>query len=116
MYYFTSALKKYATFKGRASRKEFWMYILFICIFSICNAMIGFLVGANEAQIITMFIIITFVPTFAISIRRLHDINRSGIWMILNFIPFAGLYMLCLFAQKGTDGDNRYGPSFDYEQ
>lgn len=121
-------LKRYADFNGRARRREFWSYILFWILAWIVLVYVdqalglggsatgyadGGSVGFNlSGGILTMlFGLATFVPNIAVSIRRLHDVGKSG-WMILvGLIPLLGwLYLLFLYVQPGIAGGNAYGP------
>ena len=98
-----SALTQYATFSGRASRAEFWWFILFdfLCVVIVVKVFpAGFL----------FFLLAAIIPTWAVWSRRMHDINRSGwIWLI-SFIPLAGSLVLLIFAlTAGDPGANNYG-------
>jgi len=128
---FTESLRtcfgKYAKFDGRASRSEFWYFILFCFVyFLVAGFLLGF-IGASDAAFdgATLVLLIPiFIPSIAVAARRLHDINQSG-WMQCIFIPgfiadeFLGtgfvIYILTLglwafwFSQSGKKGKNRFG-------
>jgi uncharacterized membrane protein YhaH (DUF805 family) len=103
MDYFIGALKKYADFNGRASRKEFWMYILFYMVINIILSVLGL-------DVISMiFGLMLFVPSIRVGARRLHDIGRSGWWQLIYLVPLIGLIVMIFFlAQDGHD-ENDYG-------
>lgn len=119
-----SAFSKYATFSGRAPRSEYWFFGLFnvlvsiglLVVFGILGAIFmgdgGFLVGVAIAQVIYyIYCLAVFIPSIAVTVRRLHDINKSGWWWWIQLIPLAGVIVLLVFAcTKGTDGENAYGP------
>jgi uncharacterized membrane protein YhaH (DUF805 family) len=103
MDYFIGALKKYADFNGRASRKEFWMYILFYMVINIIFSVLGL-------DVISMIVgLMLFVPSISIGARRLHDTGRSGWWQLVYLVPLIGLIVMIFFlAQDGHD-ENDYG-------
>ncbi|MBD2768960.1 DUF805 domain-containing protein [Hymenobacter sp. BT664] len=104
MHYFLNALKtKYADFNGRARRAEFWYFMLFNAIISSVLGYIGALIF-NTAWLSNLYSLVVFIPGTAVSIRRMHDVGKSG-WFIL--IP---IYNLILAATEGTRGPNEYGP------
>ena len=101
MNYYFEVLKKYAVFDGRARRKEYWMFVLF-------NFIIGFILGVIEGITKTdwlthIYQLAILIPSIAVGIRRMHDVNKSG-WYLL--IP---IYNLILLIREGTKGDNKYG-------
>jgi uncharacterized membrane protein YhaH (DUF805 family) len=103
--YYFSGLAKYATFRGRARRKEFWYYALFNGVFAYSFIILFSFVSLEIAiSLYILFLLITFLPGFAISVRRMHDVGKSG-WYLL--IP---IYSLILACKKGDIGENKYGP------
>jgi uncharacterized membrane protein YhaH (DUF805 family) len=110
---FTDAIKlgfsNYVNFTGRACRSEYWYWILFTVIVSVVALVID---GMMRAQVVsTIWDLATFLPSLAIAVRRLHDLDRSGWWFLLIFIPLVGIIILIVwFCGKGTDGPNRFGP------
>ncbi|MEE0889497.1 MAG: DUF805 domain-containing protein [Bacteroidales bacterium] len=118
MKWFIKCIKQYADFKGRARRKEYWMFTLFYLLFLLPLALlVGIEIGLEiEVPIFTilfvLFIFALIVPTYAVTARRLHDTGRSGWWILINFIPYIGgiwLFVLtCLDSKPGTNkwGDN----------
>ncbi|MDG6881427.1 Inner membrane protein yhaH [Phocoenobacter uteri] len=115
MNWYLEVLKKYAVFNGRARRKEYWFFILFSTvvsfILSILDNLIGFIDYNSGLGILGgIYSLAILIPSIAVSVRRLHDINRSGWWMLITFIPVIGLIVLFVFAcLKGTEGENKYG-------
>lgn len=109
-------MNQYADFNGRARRKEFWMFILFNYLFAILlGGLSGFLseMFANEGfiAIYLTYILLVFIPTIAVSVRRLHDIGKSGYNILIGFIPFiGGIWLIVLYATNGDVGKNEYGP------
>ena len=102
MNYYLKALKNYATFSGRATRSEYWYFVLFSVIISIILTLIGtFLLGFPGLRYI--YSLAVLIPSIAIGVRRMHDVDKSG-WYLL--IP---IYSLILACTKGTIGENEYG-------
>ena len=106
-------LKKYADFKGRTSRRDFWKFILaFGLIFSALLMFEGPMRGPESHFFSKAFEVIMAIPFLAIGARRLHDIDRSGWFQLLSLIPVVGsIVMLVFFLKKGTPGPNRFGPA-----
>jgi len=116
MRYYIKALKNYASFKGRANRKEFWMYQLFLSLIIILAAVLDNILGTTyrgEGYGIFYSVVVLFhlIPSISIIVRRLHDIDKSGWYLLLIFVPLIGPILLLIWALKpGTPGDNRFGP------
>jgi|SRR5271169_83022 len=99
MNWYIEVIKKYAVFGGRARRKEYWMFVLFNLLISIAIAFIRMpMLGA-------IYNLAVFIPGIAVAVRRMHDTNRSGWWILL---PIVNLVFLCLDSQPG---ENEYGPN-----
>lgn len=99
-----TCLGRYATFRGRARRSEFWWFMLF-CALSISLA--EALVGDEFSGLVTLALL---VPTFAVSSRRLHDIDRSGWWQLVSLVPLVGvLVVLYWYVQPSEPYGNRFG-------
>lgn len=109
MEYFTNALKKYADFSGRATRQEYWMYILFYIVFYIVLAMVGGVLGLSILT--TVFSLGLLVPTISLAARRLHDTGRTGWWQLLSLVPIVGSIVLIVFLVQDSHDDNSYGPN-----
>jgi len=106
MQWYFEVLKKYAVFEGRARRKEYWMFILINFIISVVLASLSF--GILEG----VYSLAVLVPGMAVSVRRLHDVDRSGWWLLVGLIPLIGILVLIYFcAQDSTPGTNAYGPN-----
>jgi uncharacterized membrane protein YhaH (DUF805 family) len=114
MHWYTDVIRRYADFDGRAGRPEFWWFQLInIAIYVLILIVVTAAVGFGTAELIaSVYSLAVFLPGLGVDIRRLHDTDRSGWWVLLGLIPFAGgLALLVLFALAGTSGPNRYGPS-----
>ena len=100
----------YANFNGRASRQEYWMFILFNFIFTI---VVGFIdVFLSLGFLSLLYVLAILIPGLAVLVRRLHDVNKSGWWFFIIFIPIIGaIWMLILLCTDGNPGENSYGPS-----
>ena len=86
---------KYADFKGRASRSEYWWFVLFIVLVSLGTSMVGHLLSG-------LFSLATLLPSIAVATRRLHDTDRSGWWQLIVLVPLVGFIILIVFlAQEG---------------
>jgi uncharacterized membrane protein YhaH (DUF805 family) len=105
-----AVLSKYATFTGRAARPEFWWFMLFIFLVNVGTSIIdGMLFDGQVLNTVAMLALI--VPQLAVGARRLHDIDRSGWWLLLALVPVVGWIVLIYFnVQPGQPGANRFGP------
>lgn len=104
----------YATFRGRSPRSEFWYFALFLFMGHLVTWQIdAMLFSANHfSPINSIFSLVTLLPYLAVASRRLHDIDRSGWWILLSFIPVIGVIVLIVwFSKPGDSGDNRFGPN-----
>ena len=105
----TTGFIKYFNFSDRACRSEFWYWTLFVAILGIGAALID--LKLDTQFISAAFDVATFIPSLAISVRRLHDLDEPGWWVLISFIPIlGGIALLIWFVIKGTDGPNQYGP------
>lgn len=117
MNWWLTAMKKYVDFSGRARRKEYWMFVLFNIIFSIVAIILDNLLGtANEdlgyGLIYGLFGLAILLPTLAVTVRRLHDIGKSGWWILISLIPIiGGIWLFILTVTDSQPGDNQYGPN-----
>lgn len=122
-------LRRYADFSGRSRRQEYWMFVLFtVLVYLACLvvlvAVVGFEEGAAErkpddvpvAGLITLMLFVLvylgfFIPTLAVKVRRFHDQDLSGWFVLLGFIPYLGPLIVFIFmCIDGTPGPNRFGP------
>ena len=99
--YFVDVLKNhYMDFNGRASRKQFWMFVLWYFVISFVFAMLGTMdnmVGTIASVCSVLLIFAFFIPQLAIQVRRLHDIGLSGWWWFIGLVPFLGSIVLFVF-------------------
>jgi len=110
MNWFIDVVKKYAVFNGRARRKEYWMFILFYVLIYIGLMLAESLVG-SPFILVTVFALGLLLPSLGVTIRRLHDTDRSGWWFLIAFVPLVGGIVLLVFmCLEGTSGANQYGP------
>ncbi len=115
MEWFTEALKKYAVFSGRSRRKEYWYFVLFTVLISIALSVIDGLIGTYDSSagvglLSGIFSLAILIPGIAVSIRRLHDIDRTGWWVLISLVPIIGWIVLLVFhLQDSTPGTNSYG-------
>ena len=116
MEWYLKVLKNYAVFQGRARRKEYWMYTLFnvlvLIVLSILDRVLGL---ASETYgigpLYVLYALAVLIPGLAVGVRRLHDIDKSGWWMLIALIPLIGGIVLLVFSVlEGTSGSNRFGP------
>lgn len=115
MHWWITAMKKYATFSGRARRKEYWMFALFSFIFAIVALVCDSILGTESEDmgfglIYGLFCLSIIVPSWAVTVRRLHDVGKSGWWVFISFIPFiGGIWLFVLTLTDSQTGENRYG-------
>ena len=110
MHWYVDVLKNYVGFSGRARRQEFWMFFLFNLIICIVLAIIEGIIGL-PGVLNGLYELAILLPAIALSMRRLHDTDRSGWWLLIGFVPLIGaIVLLIFFCIEGTRGDNQYGP------
>ena len=106
MDWYLMALKKYADFKGRSQRKEYWMFTLFNLLAFFVLSVVGGMLG-DQAELLT-----GIYSLVAVTGRRLHDIGRSGWWALLMVVPVVGALILVIFALQDSQAEeNEYGPN-----
>ena len=109
MNWYLEVLKKYAVFSGRARRKEYWMFFLFNIIIIFVLGYVDGLFG-RYGIVNTLYSLAILIPGIAVSIRRLHDTNRSGWWLLIGFVPIIGAIVLIVYmVQDSTPSENQYG-------
>ena len=109
-----SVLSNYATFSGRARRAEYWYFVLAYVLAFVVAAVVDAALGAQVLEIIV--VLASIVPALAVSVRRLHDTDRSGWWLLIGLIPFGSIVVLVFTCLDSQVGGNRYGPSPKYAQ
>ena len=97
--------KKFFDFSGRASKSEYWWFQLFQIIIYV----LSFLFQGDLALLFSIVVIANLIPIYAAAVRRIHDSNKSGWFVLLSFIPIIGLYVFVLLVQDGSKGKNRFG-------
>ncbi|WP_117161705.1 DUF805 domain-containing protein [Paraliobacillus sp. X-1268] len=115
MEWYVKAIQKYAEFSGRSRRKEYW-------IFTLINTIIGIILTSLQS-ISELFVVLTvlyslfvLIPGIAVTVRRFHDIGRSGFWILISFIPLVGSIILFVFTLLDSEqGENKYGPNPKFE-
>ncbi len=121
----SSCLSHYASFRGRASRSEYWFFNLFFIIcavvasiidrllgtaFTMHNPMTGAVQSLGYGYVYAVVALGLFLPLLTATVRRLHDTNRSGWWYFIALVPLIGAILLLVwYCSKGTDGGNDYG-------
>lgn len=110
-------LQRYADFSGRSRRKEYWMFILGVVIAAIVLAVIEGILGISGmiaglyGPLTLLLILAIFIPSLAVQVRRFHDQDKSGWFVLLGFIPLiGGIILLVFMCLEGTRGTNQYGP------
>ena len=119
-YFIDCITKKYCCFAGRARRKEYWMFVLFGFLSGFVLGLVGaFIAGATEvpafAFLGVIFGLALFLPGLGVAVRRLHDIGKSGWWLLLGIIPIVnwvgGIVLLVFYCLDSQPGENQYGPN-----
>jgi uncharacterized membrane protein YhaH (DUF805 family) len=103
-----SGFSNYVNFSGRAVRSEYWYWVLFAIIGAIVAEIIDYILGITAVY--PLFGLAIFLPGIAVGVRRLHDLDRSGWWLLLSLIPLVGgIILIVWFCSRGTIGPNRFG-------
>lgn len=116
MKWYLEALKKYAVFSGRSRRKEYWYFVLFNILIGLALAVIdgitvGFRADAGIGIFRGVYLLAILIPSIAVAVRRLHDTDRSGWWLLIVLVPFIGVIVLLMFmVENSKPGENKYGP------
>jgi uncharacterized membrane protein YhaH (DUF805 family) len=110
-----ACFSKYVTFSGRARRAEYWWFVLFTVLGSFVFGFVDGLMFGTSMETTGLFGAVfslgTLLPSISVGVRRLHDLDRSGWWLLLMLLPIIGWIVLIVWnATKGTQGDNRFGP------
>lgn len=112
MDWYLKVMKNYVGFTGRARRKEYWMFsLIYILIVIVLQLILGFLNDSLAAGVVGLVVLAHFLPSIAAGIRRLHDTDRSGWWLLIGLVPLiGGIWLIVLLVLEGTSGPNRFGP------
>ena len=109
-----SGFRNYVGFSGRAARSEYWYWVLFIFIVGLITSGVdhGIVSGNSQFSPVTSIVgLALLLPNLGMAVRRLHDLDKSGWFLLLGLIPIIGVIILLFwFVQRGTVGDNRFGP------
>ena len=113
---FSNVFKKTFNFSDRSRRKEFWMFTLWVFIISIVLTIVEFATGLviepDIGILTTIFSLVILIPSLSVTVRRLHDIGRTGWWLLLGLIPLLGwIALLVLTLLDSESGSNKYGPN-----
>ena len=112
MEWYLEVLRKYAVFTGRARRKEYWMFVLFNFIIYLVLVLVEGLLGFGGSVLGGLYSLAVLVPSIAVGIRRLHDIGKSGWFLLIGLIPLIGtIILIVFFVQDSQPGENQYGPN-----
>ncbi len=127
MQWYLKVLRQYVDFSGRARRREFWMFTLFnaivVLILEIIDSALGLgamhgssgqggvSFGVSLGLLSGLYSLAVLLPSLAVAVRRLHDTDRTGWWLLIGLVPLAGgIVLLVFYVLAGTPGPNRYGP------
>ena len=115
MQWYIQVLKKYATFRGRASRREYWWFMLIHVIILMASIPLDKVLGTTldngQGIIGSLYNVAMILPAMAVGVRRLHDTGRSGFWLLVSLVPFIGGLILFYFTCQASSGPNKYGDS-----
>ncbi|MBQ4890732.1 DUF805 domain-containing protein [Shewanella sp. MMG014] len=117
MDWYIKVLKNYINFKDRARRKEYWFFVLFNVIAGILLGIVDNITGTLNQEtgyglLSGIYSLAVFLPALGVSVRRLHDTDRSGWWILIALIPLIGaLILLYFFVSDSQEETNRFGPN-----
>ena len=119
MQWYFGVWRKYAVFGGRASRAEFWTFVLFNLVAESALIALDLIVfgtqspiGAGAGVFSAIYSLAVFLPALGVTIRRLHDVGRTGWWVLIGLVPLLGLIVLVVFCIGDSQpNENRYGPN-----
>ena len=108
-------LANFSDFKGRTSREDYWWAVVGNLIISIVLGLIGGLLGSFGSVLVTLISLVLAVPGIALTVRRLHDIGKSGWFVLISLVPLVGVILLIVWLAKvGDEDDNQYGSNPKY--
>lgn len=112
MSYYLAVFKKYAVFKGRAQRAEYWYFFLFNIIVAIVLGVLTAVVSEKLVILNLVYGLAALIPGIAVTVRRLHDTNHSGWWWFIGLVPLIGaIWLIVLMVMDSAPGENQYGPN-----
>ena len=108
----SSGFQNYINFTGRAARSEYWFWTLFTVLVSIAASLIDLALfrSFDFSPLATIVSLGTLLPSLAVGVRRLHDLDRTGWWLLLIITVIGAIVLLVWFCMRGTAGPNRFGP------
>lgn len=115
MHWYFDALRKYAAFTGRSRRAEYWVFFVINFVVYLAAAFLDVMAGTFSKEMGVglasgVYALFVLLPSVSVSVRRLHDTNRSAWWLLLGFVPIIGpLVLFVIYCLEGTPGDNDYG-------
>ena len=118
MNWYLKVIKQYADFSGRARRKEYWMFALFNFIFALLAMVLDNVIGITfdnipnipYGYIYMLYFLALLIPGLAVAVRRLHDIGKSGWWLLISLIPIiGGIWLFVLFVTDSEAESNKWG-------
>lgn len=110
--YYKKVLQNYTNFSGRAHRIEYWYFFLIHMVIILFLNFISYAVGDQYGVIVMIYNLATLIPGIAVTVRRLHDTDRSGWWWLILFVPVFGVFILLYFLVQDSDKkQNNYGPN-----
>lgn len=113
MNYYSICLSKFADFSGRARRREYWTFAIVNCLIALLLLILGLAFGEDSPAsniLVTIFYLIMLVPNLSVSVRRLHDIGKSGWWLFIGLVPLVGSLLLLVWSfMDSEEGENQYG-------
>lgn len=120
MDWYLQVIKKYTVFSGRASREEFWYFMLINILISIAvgfvDGFMGWRYASGAGFLGGLYSLFIFLPSLAVSVRRLHDIGRCGWWVLIMLVPLLGWIILLVMMAFPSKPDNEYGPQNNHDE
>jgi uncharacterized membrane protein YhaH (DUF805 family) len=108
-----AVFNKYAVFSGRSLRSEYWFWVLFgflaTIVLSIIDSVVFGTRTSSSGPLEILFGLATIIPGIAVTVRRLHDVNKSGWWILIAFTVVGIIPLIYWYCQPGTPGKNQYG-------
>ena len=106
MNFFLRVYKNYGNFKGRDTRQQYWIFVLLYTLAYCALILLDISIGTYFSMI---YYVVGILPLTSLGTRRLHDIDKTGWWQLIMFIPLGVFVLMVLYSMKGTKGDNRFG-------